>query len=499
MRRIPCHGSCEKRLSLNLIPPRVAVIGGGLSGLATAVQLRQLLPDADVTVFESHQRLGGVIDTQRHDELLVDYGADMFATQPSAAMRLCESIGVADRLIEPKLQGRGAMIVYRGRLVPIPDGFVLMRATRLASMVTTPLLSVGGKLRLVAERFVPRRIDASDESVADFVRRRLGQEMLDRIVGPLVAGIYTADVERLSMQATMAPIRNMEQQFGSLAQATISRRKSGEDSVERSSSGARYGQFRSFPGGMVELIESLRDVLPQASIRLDARIKSLMQTEDGWRLGIQSERTEKNTEFGPFEHVVLATPASVSARLLESHSPVATENLAAIETASTAIVVLGIRRRKMARPPEAFGFVVPAIENRRILAGSFASEKFDGRASHGDVIARVFIGGALQSELLQYDDSELIRIATEELKELVGLSGVPFVKHVVRWNNAMPQYHVGHLERVAKIEAAVEAVPGIHIAGNSLHGVGIAPVIETAGRVAQKIVAQSKLLLKTPH
>ncbi len=486
-------------MSLNSNSPRIAVVGGGLSGLATAVQLRQLLPNVDVTVFESDQRLGGVIDTQRHGELLVDYGADMFATQPSAAMRLCESIGVADRLIEPKLQGRGAMIVHRDRLVHIPDGFVLMRATRLASMVTTPLLSIGGKLRLAAERFVPRRDDASDESVADFVRRRLGQEMLDRIVGPLVAGIYTADVERLSMQATMAPILKMEQQYGSLAQATISRRMSGEDSVERSSSGARYGQFRAFPGGMVELIESLRDQLPPASIRLHSPIESLVQAKDGWRLRLHSEHAEMNSGIGPFEHVVLATPASVSSKLLQAHSPIATENLAAIETASTAIAVLGIRRRDMARPPEAFGFVVPAIENRRILAGSFASEKFDGRASQDDVIARVFMGGALQSQLLQYDDSELVRIATEELNDLVGLRGDPFVKHVVRWNNAMPQYHVGHLQRVSKIEAAVEAVPGIHIAGNSLHGVGIAPVIETAGRVAQKIAAQSKPLSKTPN
>ena len=486
-------------MSLNPNSPRVAVVGGGLSGLATAVQLRQLLPRADVTLFESNQRLGGVIDTKRHGELLVDYGADMFATQPSAAMRLCESIGVADRLIEPKLQGRGAMIVHRGRLVPIPDGFVLMRATRLTSMVTTPLLSVGGKLRLVAERFVRCRDDVSDESVADFVRRRLGREMLDRIVGPLVAGIYTADVERLSMQATMAPILKMEQQYGSLAQATISRRISGEDSVERSTSGARYGQFRAFPGGMVELIESLRDQLPPACIRLDSTIAALSKANDGWRLGFQVDQTASNSDIGPFEHVVLATPASVSSRLLQPHSPVATENLAAIETASTAIVVLGIRRREMARPPKAFGFVVPAIENRRILAGSFASEKFDGRASHDDVIARVFIGGALQSELLQCDDSELIRIATEELKDLVGLSGVPFAKHVVRWNNAMPQYHVGHLQRVAKIEEAIETVPGIYIAGNSLHGVGISPVIETAGRVAKKIAAQSKPLSKMPN
>jgi protoporphyrinogen/coproporphyrinogen III oxidase len=472
---------------LNPISPSIAIIGGGLSGLASAVQILQLLPNADVTVFEASHRVGGVIDTQRHGELLVDYGADMFATQPSAAIRLCEKIGVAHRLIEPKDQGRGAMIVHRGRLVPIPEGFVLMRATRLASMMTTPLLSVRGKMRLAAERFVPRRDDPTDESVADFVRRRLGQEMLDRIVGPLVAGIYTADVERLSMQATMAPILKMEQQYGSLAHATLMRRKSGEDSVERSSSGARYGQFRSFPGGMLELIESLRDQLPKSSIRVSSPVQSLSPTSDGWRLTLQGEPNGQNEETGPFAQVVLATPASVASRLLQQILPVASQNLAAIETASTAIVVLGIRRRDMVRPPQAFGFVVPPMEHRRILAGSFASEKFDGRASHDDVIARVFIGGALQSDLLQLDDDQLTRIATEELNDLVGLTGMPFMKHVVRWNHAMPQYHVGHLDRVERIESSLKSIPSLSLAGNSLHGVGIAPVIETAGRIAQSI------------
>ncbi len=469
----------------NQVRPRVAIVGGGLSGLATAVQLHQRRPEIEISLFESQSRLGGVIDTHRHGELLVDYGADMFATQPSAALRLCESLGIADRLIEPKQERRGAMIVHRGRLVPIPDGFVLMRATKLASMVTTPLLSLGGKIRLIAERLVARRDDPSDESVADFVRRRMGVEMLDRIVGPLVAGIYTAEVERLSMQATMAPILSMEQQHGSLAKATLARRRTGEDGAERSSSGARYGNFRAFPGGMIEFIETLAGRLPSGCVRPSLPITSLSKSPAGWHLNHDNHQAAEVATA--FDHIVLATPAAVAARLLAPHASIAAERLASIETASTAIVVLGLRRSDIRRPAEAFGFVVPPKENRRILAGSFASEKFAGRASEANVIARVFIGGALQSELLDHDDDELIRIASEELRDLIGLAAAPFFSHVVRWNNAMPQYHVGHLDRVKAIESDVANQPGISLAGNSLHGVGIAPVIQTAGRVAREI------------
>ncbi len=462
---------------------RVAIVGGGLSGLATAVQLRREMPDVSITLFESSARLGGVIDTHRHGDFLVDYGADMFTTQPPAAIELLRQLGVADKLLEPKTQGRGAMIVFRGRLVPIPAGFVLMRATQLSSMLTTPLLSIRGKLQLAAERFVPPGDGSRDESVASFVRRRMGQEVLDRIVGPLVAGIYTADVERLSMQATMAPILKMEQQYGSLAQATFARRKTGDDGVERSSSGARYAQFRAFSGGMIELIQTLQNNVGDTAIHLETPVRRLEQSDEKWRL------LGAHDLLGEFDEVVLATPAAVAATLLRDHSIVAADTFAEIETASTAVVVLGLQRQDIRRPAAAFGVVVPPIENRQILAASFASEKFAGRASSDQVIARVFIGGALQSELLRLSDDKLIKLAINELGELIGLTGVPVMQKVVRWTNAMPQYHVGHLDRVATIERELKSLPGISVAGNSLYGVGIAPVIETAGKIAKKIAA----------
>ncbi len=485
--------------------PRIAIIGGGLSGLAVAAQLHLELPDADLTLFEASDRLGGVIYTERVGEFLVDHGADMFSTNPPAAIELCRRLGVDQRLMEPQLEGRGARIACGTELVPLPEGFVLMRATQLWPMLTTPLLSIRGKLRFLLERFIPSigsppssgaAEEAStekggddalppDESVADFVRRRMGREVLDRIVAPLSAGIYTADVNRLSMQATMGPIAKMERDFGSLARATAARRRSGQDSVERSSAGARYSQFRAFRGGMIELISTLADSLPEGTVRLSSRVESIgrsptNQTPTQWTVTIDGEPQT-------FDEVVVAVPPVIASSLIRPHAPDAAEELAGIESASTAIVVLGARESEIERDINTFGFVVPLTEGRRILAGSFASHKFAGRAPHGHVLIRVFVGGAMQPELLRLSDEELVNLVREELSELIGYHGDPELTRVVRWNHAMPQYHVGHRDRVERIEQAMGRVEGLSLMTNALHGVGIAPVIQQAGTVAKKI------------
>ena len=465
---------------------RVAIVGGGLSGLATAVQIHLADPAIELDLLEASDRCGGVIHTERSDPFLIDHGADMFATNPPAALQLFERLGVADQLIEPNTRGRGAMIVFQGRPVPIPDGFVLMRATKLWPMLTTPLLSPLGKLRFLCERWIGSPASDQDESVADFVRRRMGQEILDRLVGPLTAGIYTADVEKLSMQATMQPILEMERKYQSLAHATAVRRRADQDGSERSSAGARYGKFRAFAGGTRDLILALQSALPPQSVHTSTPISRLTrcqsETEPGqWQVGDQTKT---------YDHVVVATPPKAAASLLSEHAPTAADNLNQIESASTAIVVLGVRKSDIQSGVETFGMVVPPIEKRQVLAVSFASQKFAGRAPDDHVLIRVFIGGSLQPHLLERSDEQLITLAREELADLIGLSGQPVVTRVVRWNNAMPQYHVGHQERVQQIESDIAKVPGLHLMSNALHGVGIAPVIETAGKVAATVVEQ---------
>ena len=252
----------------------------------------------------------------------------------------------------------------------------------------------------------------------------LGQEVLDRIVAPLTAGIYTADVTKLSMQATMQGIAKLETKHGSLARATAVRRRKGEDSVERASTGARYGQFRAFQGGMIELINGIAKSLPQDTVKLNAKVNSIQRHGHRWTV------SEAGTDH-EFDHLVLAVPARVMAGLLEDVASTAAVELAKIESASTAIVILGVSKDDIQRPVETFGFVVPLSEKRRILAGSFASHKFDGRSPENHVLIRVFIGGAMQADLLDGTDQELVQLAREELSDLIGLKGEPLVTRVV--------------------------------------------------------------------
>lgn len=481
---------------------RVAILGGGLSGLVAAYEVQRQAPGSTVRLLEAAQRFGGVIHTERIGGYLLEHGADMLASQPDAALRLCRQLGLAERLIKPSAGARGAAIFDSGRLVRVPDGFVLMRPTRLWSMLTTPLLSPWGKLRLLAEPLVSKRTDASDESIASFVSRRLGPEVLERIVQPLVGGIYTGDVQRLSMEATMNPFRQMELQDGSLWAATRRRKRQGADSTERNSAGARYEAFRSLPGGLQELIDALAGSLPPearcAGHRV-TRVEPLADHRDApggetkagrWRLwgrlgGAADELSER--DLGEFDQLVIATPAAVAAHLLRPLAADVAQELSAIETASSAVVALGVRATDVTASIDVAGIVVPARQRRQILAASFTSDKFPGRAPEGEKLIRVFIGGVLQAELLQQDDDALIELARRELAEMIGLVGTPCLARVVRWQEAMPQYTVGHLQRIERIERGLRPLPGVQLIGNWKYGVGIAPTVAAAMAAAERL------------
>lgn len=471
---------------------RVGIVGGGLSGLVAAFYLRRLDPSCEVVVFEAGPRFGGVIRTEVIDGYLLEHGADMFATTPDAGLKLCDALGITPRLILPQSAARGAAIVDRGRLVRIPDGFVLMRPTRLWPMISTPLLSIRGKLRMARERWVkPRPADQEDESIESFVTRRLGRELLDRIVQPLVGGIYTGDVAKLSMAATMGQFMTMERESGSLWAATMRRRRAGIDTTERNSAGARYEQFRSLPGGLQELLDALQAALPADALRPLHRVTRIERSGKRWRLSgavNPSAGSSEAADWGEFDQVILATPAPIAARLLAELAAETSALLGQIEAASSAIVALGVRTADIAKPIDVAGFVVPLREGRPILAASFTSDKFAGRAPAGEKLIRVFFGGAMQAEYADRDDAELIEIARAELAELIGLSGTPTLAKVIRWPAAMPQYHVGHNQRVRQIEAGLAALPGLHVIGNSLRGVGIAPTVAAGEAAARQIV-----------
>ncbi len=463
---------------------RVAVIGGGLAGMAAAHRLIELAAERDapteITLFEAAPQLGGAVDTDERDGFLVERGADMFITDKPWATALCERLGIADRLIGTHQRHRHSLVLRDGKPEPVPEGFMLMAPSAMAPFLMSPILSPAGKLRAAADLVLPKG-NGADESLAAFVRRRFGSEMLDRLVQPLVGGIYTGDPERLSLRATLPRFIDMERAHRSLIVASVKKRIAA--GAQRGESGARYGMFVSFPRGMRELVEALSArVAAGAAIQTRTEVTELSRFKQGYVIGAGRSRYMVDA-------VIVALPAWRAAALLSPVAAPAAELLAEIPYASTAVVVSGHRFADVAHPLNAFGLVVPAIEGREVLAVSFASRKFDGRAPAGSVLMRTFIGGVLQGYLYERDDDELVEIARRELADILGVRGIPHFTQVSRHGRAMPQYEVGHLERLERLEGALQAEPGLALAGNAYRGVGIPDVIHSGEQAAEKVFA----------
>lgn len=463
---------------------RVAVIGGGITGLTAAHRLMELDPGLDIVLLEAGSRLGGVLDTVRRDDFLIERSADNFITNVPWAIDFCRRIGFADQLVPTTSRQRQAMVVHRGRLERVPPGFMLMAPSRIWPLVTTPILSTWGKLRLLGERFIPRRTDDSDESLGSFARRRFGRETFERIVQPLVGGIYTADPEKLSLRATLPRFVEMERRWGSLIRAARHERTNGD----AEGSGARYGLFVAPREGMTSLVQAIAARLPEHCVRFNAPVESVSQLPGGgWRLNLA--RHEAGGSPLDCDGVIVAVGAPPAARMLESLDHALAADLSRIPYAGTSIVTLAYRREDIGHALDGFGFVVPAVEHRRILAGSFSSVKFSGRAPADWVLVRVFVGGACQSELAELDDEQLERIAIEELRSLLNTRGAPLFCEIARWPHSMPQYHLGHCQLVAQIEAKAAKWPALELAGNAYHGVGIPNCIHSGQTAAERIHA----------
>jgi len=475
-------------LSSPIRPRRTAVIGGGISGLAAVHRLRELDPTAEISLFEASDRLGGVLQTDRsRDGWLIERSADMFTTREPWALDLCRRIGIADELIETDARFRRAYVARRGRLLPVPEGFTLMSPARAWPIIKTPLLSPLGKLRLAWEYFVAPNQDKADESLESFVVRRFGRETFDRLVQPLIGGIYTADPAKLSVQATLPQFIELERKYGSLIRGMRSQgsgfrvQGSGDRGQE---SGARYGMFVAPQGGMQRLVEALAAKLPPEVARLNCPVERVEHTPTGWMIHASAPE--------PFDDLILATPGTVGSRLLRNVDDHLADLIGRVTYAGCSVAVLGIRRDQLARPLAGFGFVVPAIEQRQIIAGSLASLKFPGRAPEGKLLLRVFVGGALQPELATLPDDDIRRLVLAELRELLGLSGEPEFFEIARWLGMMPQYHVGHLDLVRQIEERAAAIPHFALAGNAYRGVGVPFCVRSGEQAAEAIKASAE-------
>jgi oxygen-dependent protoporphyrinogen oxidase len=456
----------------------VVVVGGGMAGLAAAHRLVEIAREQqlalDVVLLEAGTRLGGTIATERTDGFTLEAGPDSILTEKPWAVRLCERIGFAERLVGTRAGERRTFVVHRGKLLPLPDGFVLLAPTDLRALVRSPLFSWPGKLRAGLDLVLPRRRDAGDESLGAFVRRRLGDEVLERVAQPLAAGIYTADADRLSLQATMPRFGELEQRHRSVI---LGLRAAARGSAAHA--GARYSLFVAPADGMGALVDALARRLPEGVVRLRSPVDGLARDGGTWRLRAGGEAYTADA-------VVLATPAYVAATLLQPLEPTLAALLGAIQYASSATVTLAYPADGLP-PLQGFGFVVPAIERRALLACTYASRKFPGRAPAGHELVRAFVGGALRPDLVALGDAELTATVRGELEHLLGIRAEPALVRVHRYPRAMPQYAVGHLDRVAQIESRAAALPGLALAGGAYRGVGI-PDCVRSGEAAAEVV-----------
>jgi protoporphyrinogen/coproporphyrinogen III oxidase len=475
---------------------RVVVIGGGISGLAAAHHLlergRATGVKLDLLLLEAGERLGGVIRTSRRDGFLLEAGPDSFISEKPEAVNLAHRLGLTSRLIETNAVHRRSFIVRGGRLHPVPEGFQLLAPSRLWPFVTTPVFSWTGKARMALDLLLPKRAGANggdDESLAQFVRRRLGREALERMAQPMVGGIYTADPERLSLRATMPRFLEMERTHRSLIWAMWKQGRRQSETLSRGTSGARYSLFLSFDGGMQVLVDQLAARLPQVCIRLNTKVEALSfdEAERLWKMRVGPEETLSA------DAVCLALPAYAAASLLRQTDANIADDLEAISYASTATVNLAYRLADIPHPLDGFGFVVPVIEGRTLLACSFSSVKFAGRAPEGCALLRGFVGGAMQPSNFALDEERMIEAVRADLRELLGIEKQPLFTHVEKWPRSMAQYHLGHLERINRIKNRLDQLSDLQLAGNAYSGAGIPDCIRSGEAAADAILTRIKM------
>jgi len=473
---------------------KTIIIGGGIAGLATAFALQER--NYEFVLIESAPRWGGKITTAREDGFTVEGGPDSFITQKAGGLELCRKLGLENQLVGSNSGKAAKTYIYSsGRLQAMPEGMMLMAPTMILPMLRTRLISWPGKLRMGLELLIPRKRGDEDESLAAFVRRRLGHELLDKIAGPLMGGIHSADPERLSLRSTFPTFLEMERKHRSLTLAMLKRKKQPASPHSAAASTApaapgvtpaakRPSMFMTLRGGLQQLTEALVAHLPPQSLRANTRVVAVRREASAYRIDL-SDGTSLLAD-----DVVFATPSYVAADLLRTVDAALADQLSAIRYVSTATVSLGYRRSDITHPLQGAGFIVPHSEGRQINACSWSSAKFDHRAPEDSVLLRVFLGGALAESLAEQDEATLIRIAREEMRIILGITAEPVLTKAYRWHKANPQYDLGHESRLVAIEQTLERLPGLHVVGAAYRGAGLPDCIQSGTRAAQAIATR---------
>ena len=473
---------------------RVAVIGAGIAGLSAAFQLEQRRhagTPLEYSVFEASRHAGGVIRTElvrlKDDQgFVVEAGPDSFLSEKPWAATLCRYLGLADDLVPSNDYQRKTFILVKGRPVEIPDGLMFMVPTKLWPMATTRLFSLGAKIMAASELWTKPREGDRDESVAQFVERHFGREMVDRMADPLLAGVYGGSADKLSVRAVLPRFVEMERKTGSLARAMMEARKK----MPANSSAALFTTLR---GGMQQMTDALAARLAPGALRLNTPAWSLRRAGSA-----EDARWSVVTDAGDqhFDAVILAVPAYQAADLLGAAAGALADELRGVNYNSSITIALGYDAAALDAGTrariEGFGFLVPKAEGKKMLACTFVQNKFHGRAPEGKLLFRCFIGGEAAGENMQLSDDELVAAIRGELQQVLGagMAAEPLFTRVFRWRQAMAQYEVGHLERVARIEALAAQLPGLALAGNAYHGIGVPDCVREGQQAAERVLAR---------
>ena len=470
---------------------RIVIIGGGVSGLSAAWLLNEQTQasgaSVHITVLEAAPRFGGKVRTETVDgfgdkPFIIEAGPDSFLTQKPWALKLARKLGLERDILGTNDKVRNIFVLSKGRPIKLPEGVLLVVPTKIWPFVMSPLISIWGKLRMGMDLILPAKKDNDDEALGDFVRRRLGQEALDKIAEPLMAGIYNAEVDKQSILATFPRFREVEQEYGSLIRGMISQKAKAPSAPPAPGDKARVSMFVSFKQGTEAFITAIVASLaaqPNVDLQMGAAVNSIHRVPDGrgYAVSLPDGRVLEADD------IVLTCPAKAAASLVTSLAPPAAKLLESIRYVSTGAMAVGVKVSDIAKPVNGFGIVVPSTENRPINAITVASTKFDHRAPSGYALLRVFFGGARSPKTMDLSDSEIEAMVQEQLEDLVGLRAKPVFSRIERWVGANPQYDVHHLDLCDQIDSSLPA--GLWVTGCSYRGVGM-----------PDCVYQSELLVK---
>jgi len=475
---------------------RVVIIGGGIAGLAAAWSLREhrSKEEFEIVLLERGDRFGGNIKTERADGFLIEGGPDCFLSEKPWAMELIKRLGLGAKLLPTNDRNRKTFVLSGGRLHVLPEGVILMIPTKILPLATSSLISWPGKFRMAMELFIPKKKDSADESLGDFVRRRLGNETLEKIAEPLVAGVHAGDPETMSVRSSFPKFVQLEEEHGSLIRGMVKKMASMHRAKKTAPAPAAPGEqkprvtmFMTMKDGLSELIDTLTERLKKmenTTLRTGAPVASIEKKGGGYKVTLESgERIEADA-------LVVAAPAWAASSLLGAVDPELSAKLGTIPYVSTATVSIAFRKKEIKHPLNGFGFVVPKVERRRIMAATWTSVKFAHRAPEDSVLIRCFVGGSKNAELVELDDAAMVKMVREELRDIMGIEAEPVLTRVFRFRSSMPQYTIGHDERVKSIDERVASIPGLYLAGSAYHGIGISDSIRYGESVAKKIIHQ---------